>query len=660
MWSERGAHLSEQWRKCSLSPELAVLAEAEQEQVAAWNGTTQAYPQDSCVPQLVAEQAAAMPDALALAAGREVITYGELESRSNQLAHHLRSLDARPETLVALCMERSIALVVGALGILKSGAAYLPLDPTHPSERLAFMLDDSRVPVLVTRQHLAGRLPVGRWRVVDLELNMLEIACNPVDPPKCNLETENLAYVIYTSGSTGQPKGVEINHDSLLNLVFWHRRAFEVTPSDRATLQASPGFDASVWELWPYLTAGASVHLPDEAIRADAESLRDWLLAERITITFVPTAMAERLLTLPWPTHAALRVMLTGAETLHHYPSPSLPFVVVNNYGPTECTVVSTSGAVPSREHAHGRPSIGRPIGNTQIYILDGQLRQVQLGVPGELYIGGKGLARGYLSQPDLTDEKFIRNPLSSRPGSRLYKTGDLGRYLPDGQIEFMGRIDDQIKIRGYRIEPNEIVSSLNRHPAVRASQVLAWEDNPGEKRLVAYIVPALGSRLTRAGLRDFLRPLLPEYMLPAVFVLLESLPLTPNGKVDRGMLPAPTASNILRDEAFTPPRTVIEERVAGILAKLLALEQVGAHDNFFLLGGHSLLGIQLIARVRDAFGVELSLRRLFEAPTIAELSAEVEQLLFAKPEAMSEEEVQQMLSANPSRGRGLTQPPDT
>jgi amino acid adenylation domain-containing protein len=644
----------------SVRPDWPLLTEAEQKQLGAWNETAQDYPQDACVPKLVAAQAAARPDAVALVAGCEVVTYGELNSRANRLAHHLRSLGAGPETLVALCLERSPALVVGALGVLKSGAAYVPLDPTYPSERLAFMLNDSQALILLTKQCLAERLPAGSWKVVDLDADARDIAHYPADAPQADPNLGNLAYVIYTSGSTGRPKGVQITHDSLLNLVFWHQRAFAVTHSDRATLQASPGFDASVWELWPYLTAGASVHLPDETIRTDADSLRDWLLAEKIRITFVPTAMAERVMTLPWPRRTPLRVMLTGAETLHHYPSPRLPFVLVNNYGPTECTVVATSGTVPCNEHADGRPSIGWPIANTQIYILDEQLRQVPPGVPGELHIGGKGLARGYLNQPDLTDEKFIRNPFSSRPESRLYKTGDVACYLPDGQIEFMGRMDDQIKIRGYRIEPNEIVTLLNRHPAVQASQVVAREDNPGDRRLVAYVVPVPGFQPTCAGLRDFLRALLPEYMLPAVFVLLESLPLTSNGKVNRDMLPAPNASNILRDEPCAPARTVVEKRIAGILANLLALEQVGVHDNFFLLGGHSLLGTQVIARVRDAFGVELSLRRLFEAPTVAELSAEVERLLFAKVEAMSEEEAQRMLSANPSQGPGFTHPADT
>ena len=609
------------------------------------NDTTQADPQDASVPQWVALQAAATPDAIAVCGG-EVLTYRDLNAQANRLAHHLRSLGAGPEVLIALCLERSPALVVGALGVLRSGAAFLPLDPTYPSERLAFMLHDSKASTLVVQHGLVGRLPAGRWRLVDLDADAEQIARYPAEPPETNLKLENLAYVIYTSGSTGRPKGVEIVHDGLRNLVSWHRRTFAVTPSDRATLQASPGFDASVWELWPYLTAGASVHLPGERMCGDAEALRDWLRAERITITFLPTPMAERIMALAWPTPTALRILLTGGETLHRYPPPGLPFAVANNYGPTECTVVASSGIVPASDNANGRPSIGRPIANTQIYILDEHLKQVQAGVVGELHIGGKGLARGYLNHPELSDERFIPNPFSSVPGSRLYKTGDLGCYLPDGQIHFIGRTDDQIKIRGYRIEPSEIVAALNRHLTVRASVVVAREDSPGDKRLVAYVVPAPGRQPTCVGLRDFLAAVLPDYMVPAMFVLLDSLPVTSNGKVDRDRLPMPKASNILRDEAYAPARTVVEERIAGILANLLGLEQVGANDNFFLLGGHSLLATQVISRLRGTFGVELSLRSLFEAPTVAELSAEVERLLLAKLDAMSEEEAQHRLDA--------------
>lgn len=611
-----------------------------------WNDTRSEYPRDETIPALFEVQARRSPGATALVSACEerVLTYDELDRRANQLAHHLSKLGVRRETIVGIYLERSLELFVGILGILKAGGAYLPLDPTYPEERLAFMLNDAKAPVLVTRQSLAARLPAGRWRVVALDIEGLEIAQESVDSPTSGVLAEDLAYVIYTSGSTGRPKGVEITHNSLLNLVFWHQRSFGVTPVDRATQHAGIGFDAAVWEVWPYLTAGASVHLPDEAARVAPEVLRDWLVAQRITISFLPTALAESVMALQWPPETALRVLLTGADTLRRYPPPGLPFRVVNNYGPTESTVVATSGAVLPAERPDLPPSIGRPIANTQTYILDAQLRQVLIGEPGELHIGGAGLARGYLNQPELTAEKFIPNPFSDAPGSRLYKTGDMARYLPDGQIAFLGRIDDQIKIRGYRVEPNEIVTVLNRHPTVEASLVVGREDSTGDKHLVAYIVPVPPSQPAENALREFLRISLPEYMVPAVFVPLAALPLGPHGKLDRAALPAPDGANILRQHDFVAPRTPLEDRLARILSGLLHLEQVGIEDNFFLLGGHSLLGTQVINRVRDAFGVELSLRSLFEAPTVAGLSAEIKRRILAKLQSMSEEEARCLL----------------
>jgi acyl-CoA synthetase (AMP-forming)/AMP-acid ligase II/acyl carrier protein len=368
-------------------------------------------------------------------------------------------------------------------------------------------------------------------------------------------------------------------------------------------------------------------------------------VAQGITISFVPTALCERLIALPWPAETALRVLLTGADTLHHYPPHNLPFILVNNYGPTECTVVATSGHVLSGKRLDRLPTIGRPISNTQIYILNEQLEQVPIGTMGELYIGGVGLARGYLNRPGLTAQSFLPNPFISVPGARLYRTGDLARFLSDGQIEFLGRIDEQVKIRGYRIEPQEIVTVLDAHPRVRASLVVAREDTPGDKRLVAYVVAVPQSYLTDTDLRDFLRTQLPQHMLPAVFVALGSLPLTPSGKADRAALPAPNDANILRDEVFVPPRTPVEERLAAIVAPLLHLERIGVNDNFFLLGGHSLLGTQLVSRVRETFGVELTLLSLFDNPTIEGMSGLIERLLIARVEGMSGDEVWRVLA---------------
>jgi amino acid adenylation domain-containing protein len=618
-----------------------MLTDSERQRMAEWNATRRIYPLEACVPHLVAARAAETPDAPAVVTADRVLTYKELDNRANQLAHELRALGVGPEVVVGLCVKSSPEMVVGALAILKAGGAYLPLDPAYPADRLSFILNDAHCPLMVTTNCVKDRLALSVQRLITVDLSGPQSST----PPATNYHADNLAYVIYTSGSTGQPKGVEITHASLLNLVFWHRNAFQVTPADRATQIAAVGFDAAVWELWPYLTAGASIYLPHEAIRNEPEALRDWLLSQEITITFVPTPMAERLMTLHWPAKVPLRMMLTGADTLHSYPSPELSSLLVNNYGPTECTVVATSGPVLPEERQEQLPSIGRPIDNTCIYILDDQSREVPIGTAGELHIGGAGLARGYRNRPELTAAKFVPNPFSAEPGARLYKTGDLARCLPDGQIAFLGRIDDQLKIRGFRIEPNEIITVLNEHPDVLESVVVARDIAGGDKRLVAYLVPAAGSRPTHSALQSFLLARLPQYMVPAIFVRLDALPLNPNGKIDRTVLPAPNAANTLRDHDVLGPRTPVEQRVMGILAPLLGLEQVSVEDNFFLLGGHSLLGTQLIGRIRDTFGVELSLRSLFDAPTVAKLSTEIERLLIEKLESMTEDEAQRLLT---------------
>lgn len=624
--------------------DMPLLTEDEQRLLAKWNATQQGYPQDACVPQLVALQAATKPDAVALIAGDQVLTYKELNQRANQLARYLQMLGVRPNILVALCIERSLEMVVGLLGILKAGGAYVPLDPTYPSERLTFMLNDAQAPILITQEHLTAHLASHNAHVICLDGDALLLSQqSTIDPTSISTITD-LAYIIYTSGSTGQPKGVQITHDSLLNLIFWHQRAFSLTSSDRATQLASPAFDATGWELWPYLTTGASVYLTDEDIRISPTLLRDWLVNHKITITFLPTALAESVMTLEWPSTTSLRFLLTGADTLYHYPPPTLPFALINDYGPTEATVLVTSGHVPPTEHTDMPPSIGRPIANTQIYILDEHLRQVPIGEPGELYIGGVGLAKGYLNRPELTTEKFIPHPFSNEPAARLYKTGDLARYLPDGQIAFLGRNDHQVKIRGFRVELGEIEAVLNQHPAVHQAVVVAREDTPGEKRLVGYVVLAPEVQVKASSLRETLMRHLPEYMVPSSFVLLEALPLTTNGKVDRAALPIPDATNTLRDEAITAPTSPIEDLLAGIIASLLSLEQVGIDDHFFLLGGHSLLATQVILQIAEVFGVELSLRSLFEAPTVRQLSAEVERHIFAKLDTMSEDEVRSLL----------------
>jgi amino acid adenylation domain-containing protein len=621
-------------------------AEADQRRGSPAEGLQVTYPRDTCVPELVSARAAAAPNAIAVTHGKLSLTYKQLDMRASQLAHFLRSLGVGPDGIVGLYLNRSLAMVVGALAILKAGGAYLPLDPTHPLRRLTFVMEDARVPVLLTGKCMLDELSVRTQKVVTVDPEGRLAAPRTSEPILGRTKAQDLAYVIYTSGSTGQPKGVEITHGSLLNLVFWHQRAFRISSTDRASQLSTLSFDAAVWELWPYLTVGASVHLHDGLALNEPEAVRDWLVSQRITIGFLPTPLAERVIRLDWPANTALRVLLTGADTLHHYPPRKLRFQLVNNYGPTECTVVASSGTVLPDEHPARLPTIGRPIANTEIYILNESMQQVPIGEPGEIYIGGAGLARGYRNRPDLTSERFVPNPFSSESDARLYQTGDLARYLPDGQIAFLGRVDEQVKIRGFRVEPAEIVTVLDQHPAVKASIVLAREVEPGDKRLVAYFVPAAKAQPTHSELHDFLAARLPEYMVPATFVKLDSLALTPSGKVDRVALPEPNAGNMLRDGAFVEPQTSVEKRVTDILAALLHLEHVSAEDNFFLLGGHSLMGAQLVAKVRDAFNVELSLRSLFDAPTVAELSAKIETALLAKLEAMSEDEAQRILEA--------------
>lgn len=598
------------------------------------------------VHELVASQASAFPDAVAIVAGDRKLTYRELNARADRLACRLQSYGIRAEVPVALFLERSPELAIAALAVLKAGGPYVPLDPSYPQARIAMLLQDSDAPVVVTHSSLARQLPPGPWRTVVVDAPDEETAKTSLIAPRTN--SEDLAYIIFTSGSTGRPKGVQITHANLLNLVQWHQRAFNTTSADRATLQASPGFDASVWELWPYLTMGASVYVVDDSIRTSPDRLRDWIVAHGITISFVPTAVAESLLNLSWPSRTALRFLLTGADTLRRYPPSGLPFALVNNYGPTECVVVATSGEIRPRGATDGSPSIGRAIDNVEIHIVDENLNRVPDGTPGELLIGGAGVGRGYLNLPELTAQKFVTISFDKGRVGRFYRSGDLARKLPDGQIAFMGRIDEQIKIRGYRIEPGEITAVLDRHPAVSASCVAAYSSDSGEARLAAYLVPLQDAKLNVTELRAFLGEHLPDYMVPSTFVKLAHLPTSAHGKIDRAALPAPTTENVLSDDPFEAPESKIEQWLASFLTGLLRVSRVSRTDNFFNLGGHSLMGAQLIAKVQQRFGVELTLRSLFDRPTIAEISSEIERLLYAKLSTMTDEEAQRLLESFP------------
>jgi amino acid adenylation domain-containing protein len=586
----------------------------------------------------VASAAKRSPDATALTMGSERLTYAELNQRADRLSGYLVSLGVGPEVAAGICLERSFDYIVGALAVWKAGGAYLPVDPKWPEERRAFVLEDAQARVLITRGTTAG----ATW-IVDLDRDADKIArAAPPSLPKT--KPEDLAYIIYTSGSTGGPKGVEVTHANLLNLSSWHRRSFGVSAKDRASHIAGLAFDAAVWEIWPYLSAGASIALPDETTRVSSELLREWLTAERVTISFVPTALAEPMIQSPWPRQTALRYLLTGADTLHQFPSPGLPFQLVNNYGPTECTVVATSGIVSPASTTGGKPAIGKAIANARIYLLNENLQPVAAGETGEIFIGGAGVARGYRNRPGLTAERFLADPFSTAAGSRMYRTGDLGAWLPDGQIAFQGRVDNQEKIRGHRIEPDEIVSVLMRHAGVSSAAVAACgpASNP---QLAAYIVPAAGPVPRSCELREFLSRELPEYMIPSQFVRLTALPLTSNGKLDRTALPIPAPENALDTIPYTAPESPVEIQVVSILSQLLALDRVGREDNFFLLGGHSLLGAQLIVRIRERFGVHLTLRDLFVTQTVAKLAERIEREVIAALDSMSENEASRILS---------------
>lgn len=597
------------------------------------------------IPELIRMRAEVAPDDLAVHADSEQLSYREFDLRANRLANYLSGLGVVPGNIVGLCMERGVDFPVAALAILKLGAAYLPLEPKAPAKRLDAMLQTAQVSLVLTNCQTDNLSGENGARIVVLGSCREAVERCSADTPKIRITPDQTAYVIFTSGSTGVPKGVAVGHSSLLNLIQWHIRAFGVKAADRATQLASIGFDAAVWEIWPYLTAGASIHVVDDETRTDPEKLRDWLVRERITVSFAPTPLAERMLKLSWPKNAVLRFLLIGADTLHFYPPTGLPFTLVNNYGPTECTVVATSAAVTT-EKTDKLPAIGRAIDNTHVLILDDKLQRVPAGTVGEIFVGGAGLAQGYLNDAQLTAQRFVKNPFADVPGERLYRSGDLGKYLPDGQISFHGRADEQVKINGFRIELNDVNSAVRRHPSVRESAICARENASGEKQLVAYLVPS-GPLPSVSELWEFLAKEVPEYMLPSVFVTLEALPYASSGKLNRSALPAPDESNTLRDQAFGQPSSATEERVSGIVSSLLGLPRVGVNDNFFYLGGNSLFGTQLIARLRDAFQVEVPLLSLFDHPTVSELSTEMERLMIARLDAMSEEEAQRLLALN-------------
>ncbi len=599
--------------------ELPLLGAAERAQVLEeWNETARDFPA-GCIHELFAAQAARTPDAPAMLFADQTLTYGELERRATRLANHLRARGVGPETRVGICLERSPELVVALLSVLKAGGAYVPLDPAYPSERLRFMLRDSAAPLLLAETRTAAAFAGPGAEILLLDVDREHFAAESEVAPRCGVLPENLAYVIYTSGSTGTPKGVLVPHRGLCNVAAAQARRLGLGAGDRVLQFASASFDASFAEMVMALANGGTLCLGTREELAPGPDLVGLLRAQGVTVvTLPPSALAE----LPPADLPALRILAVAGEAcpaeLVDRWAPGRAFL--NLYGPTEATIWSTMAVcVPGG----GRPAIGQPIDNTRAYVLDARLEPAPVGVPGELCVGGSGVARGYGGRPDLTAERFVPDGLSGDAGARLYRTGDRVRWLATGQLEYLGRTDFQVKVRGYRIEPGEIETVLGRHPAVREAVVLAREDAPGERRLVAYVGAA--EAVPAAELRAHLRESLPEYMVPSALVVLEALPISPNGKVDRRALPAPEPGG--GEAEYEAPRSVTEELLAEIWAEVLRAERVGIRDSFFELGGHSLLATRVVSRVREAFGVELPLRALFEAPTVAGLAERVDAL---------------------------------
>ncbi|MEA5476035.1 amino acid adenylation domain-containing protein [Pseudanabaena galeata UHCC 0370] len=613
--------------------QLPILTEREKHQLLVeWNDTNTDYPQDKCIHQLFEEQVERTPDAIAVSFQDQNLTYRELNRRANQLAHYLQNLGVKPNILVGICIERSLEMMVGLMGILKAGGAYVPLDPNYPPERIEYMIADAQMPVLLTQSK--WKIQEHQAQVICLDSDWEKIASQNSDNPAPIHDNQHVAYVIYTSGSTGKPKGVMIGQKALVSFVQTAISEYGFSESDRVLQFASINFDAAVEEIFPSLCTGATLVLRTDKMLSDLRTFFQACEDLRLSVLDLPTAywhqLAAELASTNESFPESLRLVIIGGEKVLLEPVRDWQKYVtksgkgdrlqlINTYGPTETTVVATLYRIPITFSNISEVPIGRPLAHLQTYILDSQLQPVPIGVTGELHIGGDSLAIGYLNRPELTDEKFIPNPFSSQSGSRLYKTGDLARYLSDGNIEYLGRIDNQVKIRGFRIELGEVETALSQHPLLRATIVTTREDTPGDKRLVAYVVTE--DQTQDIDLRAFLKDRLPSYMIPSAFVFLEEMPITPNGKIDYRRLPAPDASSMPLEKNFVPPRNSTEETLAKIWSQILGVERVGINDNFFELGGHSLLSVRLISEIEKTFNYQIPLSSFFEMGTIAEIA---------------------------------------
>ena len=595
-----------------------------------WNDTQVEYPKDKCIHQLFEEQVEKTPNAVAVVFENQQLTYVQLNQRANQLAHHLQSLGVGPEVLVGICVERSLEMVVGLLGILKAGGAYVPLDPSYPAERLADILADASAPIVVTKASILASLSESQAQVVCIDRDWDTIAQESLDNPTHLVNSSHLVYVIFTSGSTGKPKGAGVFHRGFTNLLWWYVTEFNLAELERVLLITSFSFDLTQKNIYAPLISGGTLHILPSGVY-DPQNIIQQIDEHAIAWVNCTPSMFYTLLDILgkdfFSKLSSLRYVLLGGEPIQvsilrdWLKSPECKATIVNTYGPTECTDVCAFYRLDQPENFLNKSvPIGHSIPNTQLIVLDNNHNLMPIGVVGELCIAGTGVGLGYINNKERTAKQFILNPFGE---GYLYKTGDLARYLPDGNIEFLGRIDHQVKIRGFRIELGEIESILNTHPQIQQTVVIATEELPGNKRLVAYVVTSDES-LTTKQLCEFLKEKLPEYMVPSAFVTLDGLPLTPNGKVDRKALPEPDGE-ITREQEYVAPRTPSEEILANIFANVLGVQKVGIHDNFFDLGGHSLLATQVISRIRQAFAVDVPLRNLFEEPTIANLSKIIE-----------------------------------
>ncbi|TMA07591.1 MAG: amino acid adenylation domain-containing protein [Deltaproteobacteria bacterium] len=619
---------------------LTLLSPAEAQQIVVeWNRGVVESTDQRCVHEIFEEQVAIRPNDIAVVFGDKQLTYQELNRRANKLAHFLRARGVGPETLVGLYVERSLEMLVGLLGILKAGATYVPLDPKYPGGWLKSVLDDTRAPVLLTQQKLLASLPDGP-EIICLDSAPEAYACESEENLKREVTGDHLAYVIYTSGSMGAPKGVEIPHKALMNFTSYAGRSFGLKPGDRVLQFASISFDAAVEEIFPCFIHGATLVLRTDSMLDSVpvflKICQDWC----ITVLDLPTAywheLTARLFSESLALPEQIRLIIIGGERaiperLALWQACVAKRIrLLNTYGPTEATVAATmcdlTNIAEDRE-SQGEVPIGRPIANVKTYVLDQNLNPVPVGVPGELYIGGVGLARGYLNRSELTAEKFLPNPFSKKPHARLYKTGDLVRYRSDGNLEFLRRIDRQVKVRGFRVELEGIEAVLRKHPLVQEA-VVVQDSLSTQKPLVAYLVPKDSAALNMDELRVYTTKRLPEYMVPAILVALDSLPLTPSGKVDHQALSPQVSAQAEPPKSYAPPRTLTEKQIAGIWSDVLQLKSVSRDDHFFELGGHSLLAIQVISRIRKEFEVDIALRAIFEAPTIADLAQRVEEAI--------------------------------